>query len=263
MEAIGRRRFLALLTGGVFCVAPALAAQSTARIGVLMSVSETDPEAPLRVAKFFEGLAEQGVAASDVEVTWRWVESTPGWMEARARELVELEPDILVGSATPQTAALLALTSEIPLVFGLSADPVGSGFADSLAHPGHNATGFINFEASLAGKWVDLIGQAVPNLTDLTIMFNPATAVHGGTYFYEPFEAAAVAAGLKIWQAPVASAEDIDSAIAKIADQDRGALVVAPDAYVAVKTADRLSKLPPGIGYRPSMPIVTTWRTAA
>lgn len=210
------------------------AAERAARIGVLMSVAETDPEAPLRVEKFYEGLFAGGVTEADVEVTWRWVEEDPDSIGKRARELVEMAPDVLVGSATPQTAALLAITSDIPVVFGLVADPVGSGFADSLAHPGHNATGFINFEASLAGKWVDLVREAVPGVTHVTMMFNPETAVHAGAYFYDPFAQAAAARGLRAATAPVASAEEMDATLAAIAAQPRGALVVAPDVFVSV-----------------------------
>lgn len=229
-----RRDVLTLLGAAAACPFAARAANGRARIGVLMSVAETDPEAPLRVARFHEGLAEGGLGEADVEVTWRWVEADPSWMADSARALVEMAPDVLVGSATPQTAALLALTSEIPLVFGLVADPVGSGFAESLARPGHNATGFINFEASLAGKWVDLMREAVPGVTHLTMMFNPGTAVHGGDYFYAPFAGAAAAAGLGVATAPVASAEDIEAAIAGVAAEPGGALVVAPDVFVSV-----------------------------
>ena len=233
-----RRELLWLLGGAAVWTGTARAEDGRRRIGVLMSVAEADPEAPLRRVRFFEGLAAAGFEEPDLEVIWRWVQTDPSWMDTAARELASMGVDVLVGSATPQTAALLEQTSDKPVVFGLVADPVDSGFADSLAHPGHNATGFINFEASLAGKWVDLMREAVPGVSVLTMMFNPRTAVHEGEYFYGPFEEAAVQAGLQVGKAPVDTEASIGPAVAAIAEQPRAALVVAPDVFVSVHRAE-------------------------
>src|SRR5262249_24555075 len=111
--------------------------------------------------------------------------------EGVAKELVALQPDVIFTSGTPQTAAVLGETHTIPIVFGNVSDPVGSRFAASLARPGGNVTGFTNFVATVAQKWLELLKEIAPNVTRVGVIFNPDTAVNAGQYFFEPIEIAA------------------------------------------------------------------------
>ena len=108
-----------------------------------------------------------------------------------AKELVDLQPDVIFAHATPATAALQRETRTIPIVFVIVVDPVGSGFVAGLPHPGGNITGFIYEEASHGGKWLELLTEIAPGIKRVAIMFNPDTAPGGGSYFRPLFEAAA------------------------------------------------------------------------
>jgi putative tryptophan/tyrosine transport system substrate-binding protein len=199
------------------------------RIGALVSVAETDLEAPRRIKMFMTGLQEEGWREANVLVEWRWLASGPDWPGAVADELVAMRPEVLVVSSTALTGEILQRTTTIPVVFALVADPVASGFVESLARPGGNTTGFLNFEASLASKWVQLLKEVAPDLTHVAMIFNPHAAALSGAYFYPPFEAAAVSLGIRPSRAPVNSPEEIDAAAAGVAAEQGGGLVVAPD----------------------------------
>src|SRR5713226_4168932 len=156
-----------------------------------MGYSENDPEAQARIAAFLQGLAESGWAVGrDVQIDYRWasadVERTPTF----AKELVALQPDVILANTTPVTAALQRETRTIPIVFVSVSDPVGSGFVASLPRPGGNITGFINIESSLSGKWIEMLKDIVPRAARAALMFNPETAPYF-SYYLQPFEAAA------------------------------------------------------------------------
>src|SRR5262249_7556794 len=127
--------------------------------------------------------------------------------------------------------ALLRATRTIPVVFTEVSDPVGSGFVQTLAHPGGNATGFVDIEASLGGKWVELLREISPGLKRVAFMFNPKTAPGAGRYYLPPFEAAARASGVEAVEAPVRDPADIVAAFADLA-QARGGAILMPDAFV-------------------------------
>ena len=203
-------------------------------IGALMSLPETELEAPRRVKMFMTGLEEEGWRDANVRIEWRWIGSDPDWAATAASELVEMQPQVLVASSTALTDEVLRRTRTIPVVFALVADPVASGFVASLARPGGNATGFLNFEASLAAKWVQLLKEVALDITHASMMFNPHTAAQGGAYFYPPFEAAARSLGITPGKALVKSPEEIDAAVAGVMAQPRGGLVVAPDVFTSV-----------------------------
>jgi putative ABC transport system substrate-binding protein len=150
-----------------------------------------------------------------------------------AKELVALQPDVILAGTTPVTAAIAKEASTTPIVFVVVSDPVGAGFVGSLARPGGNVTGFINEEAAMGGKWLALLREVAPRFTRAGIMFNPETAPGGGMYFLGSFEAAAQAMMVKPIKAPVHSDAEIESAIAALADEDAG-LVVMTDSFMGV-----------------------------
>jgi putative tryptophan/tyrosine transport system substrate-binding protein len=177
---IGRRKFLATL--GSAAVAWPLTARAQQpermrRIGVLMGYPENGWEGPASFAAFREGLEKLGWVEDRNRFDTRW--ATPDDAEARqrfAKELVALQPDLILSAVTPTTAALLEQTRTIPIVFATVADPVGSGFVASLARPGGNVTGFQAMVGSLAGKWLELLKEIAPRVARIAALFNPAAA---------------------------------------------------------------------------------------
>jgi putative tryptophan/tyrosine transport system substrate-binding protein len=150
-----RRDFITLLGGAAAWPVAARAQQSerTRRIGVLVSVSESDPQGQRWLHALLEGLRELGwKRGSNIDVDIRWGDSDNTRIRTIAKELVAAKPEVVQVISTPGTAAVLAATRTIPVVFAIVSDPVGAGFVQSLSHPGGNATGFINIEASMGAS---------------------------------------------------------------------------------------------------------------
>src|SRR6516165_3669770 len=161
------------------------------RVGMLLNLSENDPEAHRLTTAFHEGLAQLGWAdGRNLRIDYRWAGGDVGRIRAFAKELVELSPDVIVGYATPSTVALQRETHSIPIVFLSVTDPVGQGIVASLAHPGSNVTGFQDFEISLGTKWMELLRQIAPSIKRVTVIFNPKTAPYYSLYVHAIEEAA-------------------------------------------------------------------------
>jgi putative tryptophan/tyrosine transport system substrate-binding protein len=143
-----------------------------------------------------------------------------------------LNPDVLVGITTPATAALQAATHTIPIVFAQVSDPVGSGFVKSLASPGANIAGFINFEASLSGKWLELMRAAAPKVTRVGFLFNPRTAPHG--YYLDTFRSAASSLAIEPIEAPFHNAVELETVMTKLGQEGGVGVIVAPDTSNAI-----------------------------
>jgi putative tryptophan/tyrosine transport system substrate-binding protein len=174
-----RREFIAGL-GGVMAWPLAARAQPVERmrrIGVLMSLDENDLLAKARISAFTQALGDLAwVDGRNVRMDVRWAGSDTNRIRAFAQELVGLQPDIILGSGTPATLALQLETRTIPIVFGTGGDPVASGIVERLNRPGGNTTGFTGLEASLGGKWLELLSEIAPGLKRAAIMFNPDTS---------------------------------------------------------------------------------------
>jgi len=201
------------------------------RIGVLMSDAESDPEAQSHAAAIRQGLQELGwTDGRNVRIDYRWAAGEVGPMRAFARELVELQPNAIIGRSTPVIAALLRETRGVPIVFTTVSDPIGSGFVESLAHPGGNITGFTNFESSIGGKWLGLLKEIAPRIARTAMMFNPEVAPYA-QYYVRPFERAARSFGVDPISAPVHDDADIEREIAALARESNAGLIVLPDAF--------------------------------
>ena len=148
-----------------------------------------------------------------------------------------MQPDIILADSTPTAVAVQRETRTIPIVFVSVSDPVGPGFAASLPRPGGNLTGFSNLEASMAGKWLELLTEVAPGLKRAAAMFNPDTAPGGGSYFLPSFEAAARSLKVEPIAAPVRSDTEIETVITSLGQEPRGGLVVMPDAFTFVHRA--------------------------
>jgi putative ABC transport system substrate-binding protein len=217
------------------CPLPLKAQQSDRvwRIGVLMGIAESDPEAKPRVDALQNGLQDLGWTESrNIHLDYRWTEGDLGRTQRFAKEIIELKPDIIVVHSTPAVAALRQLTSTIPMVFVLIADPIGSGFIASLAHPRGNLTGLMNVDAPMAGKWLGLLKEIAPKVKRVALIFNPRTSPYQS--YLASFNAGAPGFGVQAVATPVIDAAELERAITALAQEPDGALFVVPDIFVQV-----------------------------
>jgi putative ABC transport system substrate-binding protein len=221
-------------------VASAQQGDRVRRIGVLMPFDENDSESKRRYSAFTQALADLGWSdGRNLRMDVRWTGDDTNRIRALAQELVRLQPDIILTDSTPATAALQRETRTIPIVFANLSDPVGSGFVRGLNQPGENITGFANFEATLAGKWLELLSEIAPGLKRVAIMFNPDTAPV--SIFMLSFEAAARSLQIMPITAPVHTDVEIESAITAHGREPRGGLVVMPDPFTTGHRAPIIS----------------------
>jgi len=229
-----RREFIAVLGGAAAwpVVAWAQRPDRMRRIGVLMGFPESDSEAQAYIAAFRDGLRKLGWSEDrNAQIDIRWgTHADLGLMNRFAKELVALEPDLILSNTTPTTAALLQQTRTIPIVFAMIADPVGSGFVASFPHPGGNATGFVVTEGSLGGKWLELIKEVVPPVTRVAMLFNPEVATYS-EYWLKPFKNAAPTFAVEAIEAPVRHKDELESVIGTLAREPNGGFVVMPDSF--------------------------------
>ena len=239
-----RRDFIKVVAGTAASWPLTARAQSDTvrRIGVLMGYPENDLEGPAFFAAFREGLQKLGwVEGHNIRLDTRW--ASPDDAEARqrfAKELVALQPDLILSSVTPTTAALLQHTRTIPIVFATVTDPVGSGFVASLAQPGGNVTGFQAWEASLGGKWLELLKEIAPRVTRVAMLFNPSVAPYAES-FLNSFKAAASSFAVEPIAAPVWDTSSLESTIVAQALAPNGGLIVVPDTFTDVHRAEIIS----------------------
>jgi len=196
-----------------------------------MGFPESDSQAQSFIAAFRDGLQKLGwTDGRNIRIDTRW----PGFdAESRqrfAKELVALQPDLILSHTTPTTAALLQQTRTIPIVFATVTDPVGSGFVPSLARPGGNVTGFTLVEPTMAAKWVELLKEIAPRVNRVAMLFNPATATYAD-YFLTPFKAAAPSFAVAAIAAPVRDMSELESVVAAQAREPNGGLIVMPDSF--------------------------------
>jgi len=254
-----RREFIALLGGAATAWPLAARAQQPGgmrRIGVLMAHAESDPEFRAYVAAFRNGLEKLGwTEARNIRIDFRWGALDDAEARKRsAKELIAWEPDLILTQNTPPTASMLQQTRSIPVVFVVVADPVGSGFVESLARPGGNATGFTVMEPTISGKWVELLKEIAPRVHRVAVLFNPATTPYANIYL-NPFKVAAASFGLEAVDAPVHSVSDLEFAVAEQGRTPNGGLVVIPDGFLNVYRAEIVS-----LAARHRVPAVYPWR---
>ena len=230
-----RRDFIGLLGAGAAALPmhPARAAQPNARrIGFLSGIAETDVQARQLVEAFREGLQENGwTEGRNLKIEFRWAAADLDRTNRYAKELVDLKPDLVVAHATPAAAALHRATSAIPIVFVVVSDPIGSGFVSSLSRPGGNLTGFVNLEASMGTKWIELANEIAPRLKRVAVVFNPDTAPYA---YYEPaLKAAAQQHSVELVEAPLHEVAEIEAALGRLDLAADGGIVVMPDVFTS------------------------------
>jgi putative ABC transport system substrate-binding protein len=253
-----RREFITLL-GGAAAWPLAVRAQQPGgmrRIGVLMAHAENDVEFKAYVAVFRGGLEKLGWSEGrNIRIDFRWgALDDADARERSAKELIALEPELILTQNTPPTASMLKQTRTIPVVFVIVADPVGSGFVESLARPGGNATGFTVMEPTISSKWVELLKEIAPRVKRVAVLFNPATTPYANIYL-NPFKAAAASFGLEAIDAPVHSVSDLEFVIAEQGRTPNGSLVVIPDGFLNVHRTEIVS-----LAAHHRVPAVYPWR---
>jgi putative tryptophan/tyrosine transport system substrate-binding protein len=236
-----RREFVTLLGGAVAWPVAARAQEAdrvVRRIGVLMAASENDPERQAFVTAFREQLQKLGwTDGRKVRFDNRWAAADAALLQRFAKELVALQPDLVLSHNTPTTANLLQQTRTIPIVFAVVSDPVGSGFVASFPRPGGNITGFTNIEPTMTGKWVGLLKEIAPRVVRVAFLFNPATAPYAEHYL-SPFKAAAASLTLEAIPTPVRDTSELESAITAQAQMPNGGFVVMADTFMVNHRAE-------------------------
>jgi putative ABC transport system substrate-binding protein len=231
-----RREFIKVIAGSAAAWPLAARAQQSSRvrrIGVLMNIGADDPEAPALVGAFSQGLAEAGwVIGHNARIDYRWYQGNAEAARAYAAELLALTPDIIVVSGNQGATAVKQLTRTVPIVFARVADPVGSGIVDSLARPGGNVTGFMVFEFSIAGKWVDLLKEIAPHITRVAVFRDDTSAAGIGTFAV--IQAMATSAGLQVTPVNVRNSDEIASAVEAFAHSPNGGAIVTGSALFTV-----------------------------
>jgi putative ABC transport system substrate-binding protein len=231
-----RRRDFILLIGGAAAWPLAARAQQgepMRRIGVLMNAAADDPEGQAGVAAFQQALQQLGWNdGGNVRLDIRWSHNDVDLDRKYAAELVALAPDVVLASGTLSVAAFQHITRTLPMVFVRVSDPVGAGFVDSLAHPGGNTTGFMLFEYSLSGKWLELLKQIAPSVTRAAILRDPANPA--GIAQFGAIQAAAQSLGVEVSPISVRDAGEIERAVAAFAHSANGGLVVTASASASV-----------------------------
>jgi putative ABC transport system substrate-binding protein len=236
---VKRREFITLLGGAAAwpLAAKAQQAERMRRIGLLMLGDENDPVWKPGVSAFTQALADLGwTDGRNVRMDLRWYGDDINRIRALAQELVALQPDIIVTASTPATVAVQRETRTIPIVFATVADPVASGIVARLDRPGGNVTGFANWEASLGGRWLELLSEMAPGLKRAAIMFNPDINPVSA-YFMPSFETAARSLKVEAITAPVHDEVEIEAAIIALGRKPGGGLVVTADAFVIAHRA--------------------------
>jgi ABC-type uncharacterized transport system substrate-binding protein len=227
-----RREFITFLGGGTVAWSLAAYAQQperVRRIGSLTAFAETDMEVQTWYAAFRKRLDELGwVEGHNIHIDYRWGAGNVERMQVFAKELVRLNPEVILSGTTPATAALQAETHTIPIVFAGVSDPIGSGFVASLARPGGNITGFINLETSLVSKWLELMHETAPHVSRVAFMYNPNTAPFS-RYYLATFRSAAAAFAVEPIEAPIHSAAEIEAAMTMLGREAGAGLIIMSD----------------------------------
>jgi putative ABC transport system substrate-binding protein len=235
-----RREFITLLGGAAAWPLAARAQQGERmrRIGILLTVQDSDPATQGWLAAFERRLNELGwIDDRNVRFERRFAGGEPARLRTNIAEMVRLAPDVILAQNTPMVATLRQQTDTIPIVFVQVSDPVGEGFVQALARPGGNVTGFTNTMSSLGGKWVELLREIAPGMTSVGYLFNRAAAPGRGAYYMEPLLSAAAALGVKATPLELPNEDEIDTVIAGFAAAGGNGLIANSDSFITVHRA--------------------------
>jgi putative tryptophan/tyrosine transport system substrate-binding protein len=232
---VKRREFITLLGGAAAAwpfAARAQQAERMRRLSVLAGTALDDAEAQTRFAALRQGLQRFGwIEGRNLQIDARWGAGDAGAVGSAATELAALAPDVIVASGSA-VAAILQATRTVPIVFVLVPDPVGSGFVESLAQPGGNATGFMMFEYSLSAKWLELLKEIAPGLTRAAVLRDPAIVAGIGQFAVS--QSAAPSVGLDVSAINMHDGAEIERAVTAFARRPNGGLILTASALAAI-----------------------------
>jgi len=227
-----RRAFITLLGGTAVAwplTARAQQLDRVRRVGVLVNLGADDAEGRARYAAFRQGLQQLGwTDGRNVRIDYRWYAGNADAARTHAAELVALAPDVILAEGSPSVAALRSATRTVPIVFVSIIDPVGAGFVESLARPGGNATGFLLFEYSLGGKWLELLKEIAPRVTRAAVFRDPTIAAGPGQF--AAIQAVAPSLGVELSPIDPRDADEIERAVTAFARSANGGLIVTASA---------------------------------
>jgi putative tryptophan/tyrosine transport system substrate-binding protein len=231
-----RRDFVQAIVGSATAwplSARAQQAERMRRIGVLSNVGESDMEAQSMVVALHQALRQLGWAEGrNIRIDHRWAAGNSTRIVDLAKQLVALQPDVLVAHTSVPVIALRKETTTIPIVFVQVADPIGSGFITNLARPGGNITGFTSFEPSMGSKWVEMLKEIAPGTSRMAFLFNPKTAPYANSGYYQvSFDTAAASLAITLTATPVNSPSEIVSAVGALGHDRGDGLIVIPDSF--------------------------------
>lgn len=254
-----RREFIKAIAGSAGTwplTARSQQSEKLRRIGVLMAHRESDPEFQDYLEAFRQGLEKFGwVEGRNIRIDTRWGALDDAELRQQsAKEILALNPDIILTQNTPPTASMLQQTRTVPVVFVIVTDPVGSGFVRSLSRPGGNATGFTIMEPTTSGKWLELLKEIAPQVKRAAFLYNPRTAPYAD-YYLRPFDAAAASLGVEAVAATVDSTSDLERVFATQAQGSDTGLVVMPDGFLNVYRTEIVL-----LAARYHLPVVYPWR---
>ena len=223
-----RREFITLIGGGAAAwplVARAQQSERMRRIGVLLPLAAGDPQSPVRIAAFLQGLRELGWAdGRNVQIDYRWGAGDAERVRKHAAELVALVPDVIVAWGASTVGPLQRATRTVPIVFTSFADPVSAGIVDSLARPGGNATGLMLFEYGIGAKWPELLKEIAPRVTRAAVLRDPDISVLSG--LLGAIQAVAPSFGMEVRPVGVRDAPEIERAVTAFARGPNDGLIV-------------------------------------
>jgi putative tryptophan/tyrosine transport system substrate-binding protein len=228
-----RRQFILLLGGAAGWPLAARAQREQKRhIAVLMGgMTSGDPGGQAEAGAFEDGLRELGWKLGDnLELAYHWPGADLDAVRAAANQVMAVRPDLVVSRSTPATGAIM--NDNLPTVFVMVTDPLGSHFVENLGQPGGNMTGFSTYESSVAGKWVELLKEAAPRVTRVVLLFNPQTAPFAKNYV-QTGQAAALTLGATVSAAPCSGPGDIEAAFAGQAHDGTSGVIGVADTFIS------------------------------
>jgi len=232
---IGRREFIRLLGSVAACPLAARAQQSdrVRHIAVLVASAEHETDIQERLAGFRQGLERLGWSeGGNIRIDIRFAAGQADRYPTLVRELVSRKPDVILAQSPPIAVTFQRETRTIPIVFTSVSDPIGAGLVTSLARPGGNLTGVLQYEAGIAGKWLAMLKEIAPGLERAALLCNPSTTAYD--YWLQAARTAAHALAVELVPTPVVSAADIEQAIASFAHVPNGGLLLPPDATTII-----------------------------
>jgi putative tryptophan/tyrosine transport system substrate-binding protein len=242
---VKRRKFITLLGSAAAWPIATRAQQPDRmrRLGILMGLASDDAQERVELAALSQELQKLGwTDGRNIQIYYRWGAGDADQAWTSAKELVELQPDVIVAHTTSAVSALAQQTRTIPIVFVLVSDPVGNGFVENWTKPGGNITGFTDFESPMAGKWLELLRQIAPHLTQVALLFNPETAPGGGAVFLNPIEKAAPGFGLNWMPASVRNTDEIETICAVLGRHGATGILVMPDVFTTAHRAQIIAR---------------------